>query len=121
MKSLFFLCLVAVVWLCLIVLMSPVQLPLTLAGMLPSNRIKACRYAFWIWQDQGVNVIVSMLMLRPSNPDVTVSSKVGWLVEQGSSTAKGMAYIIDGLFYMAIGQENHCKESIEHDEVHYRI
>jgi len=36
---------------------------------------------------------------------------------KGNKTAQLMEKVIDGLFYLAIGQRNHCRESIEWDEV----
>lgn len=112
MKSLFFLCSVAVVWLVLIVLMSPVQIPVTIAAYW-HQPLRRYRYGLWIAQDQMVNAI------HGGNPDVTVSSQVGWMAMQGNKTAIGMAYFIDFLFFIAIGQRDHCRASIEHDEDHY--
>jgi hypothetical protein len=44
---------------------------------------------------------------------------VGYMSLNGSKTARHMERVIDWLFYIAIGQENHCRESIEYDEDHY--
>lgn len=111
MKSIALLISVAIVWLLFIVLMSPLQLPVTVAAtFIPS--LKRYRYGLWIAQDQLVNAV------HAGNPDITVSSRVGWLAEQGSKTAIGMAYAIDFLFFVAIGQRDHCKASIERDEKH---
>jgi hypothetical protein len=41
------------------------------------------------------------------------------MAEQGSKTAQAMAVVIDLLFKLAVGQENHCQASIERDEEHY--
>jgi hypothetical protein len=73
------------------------------------------RYGLWISQDQLVNAILG------GNPDVTVSSKVGYMALQGSATATYMAKVIDWLFYVAVGQSDHCYVSIEKDEKHYTI
>lgn len=102
---------VALVWGVLIMLMLPFQLPVTIAGIHP--KLKRYRYGVWIAQDQMVNAI------HFGNPDVTVSSKVGYMAEQGSKTAKAMAAVIDLLFKLAVNQDNHCQVSIERDEEHY--
>lgn len=102
---------VALVWGALIILMLPFQLPVTIAGIHP--RFKRYRYGVWIAQDQMVNAI------HNGNPDVTVSSKVGYMAEQGSKTARAMAVVIDLLFKLAVNQDNHCQASIERDEEHY--
>lgn len=116
MKSLFFLILVGAIWAALIILMSPLQLPLTiLAAIFKNKRLRKYRYNFWIWQDQGVN------MLLGGNPDVTVSSQVGYMAHiQNNKTAKGMAKFIDAGFKLATGQIDHCRVSIEKDEDHTR-
>ena len=104
---------VALTWFILILLMLPLQLPLTLLGRSRDTRIGRYTYGLWIGQDQLVNAI------HAGNPDVTVSSKVGYMALNGSKTAQSMAVIIDWLFYKAVKQESHCQESIEKDEVHY--
>lgn len=106
---------VAVTWLVLITLMSPLQLPLTLLGRSRGTRIGRYTYGLWIGQDQLVNAI------HAGNPDVTISSKVGYMAEQGSATAQRMEIVIDWLFYKAVKQENHCRVSIEKDEEHYEF
>ena len=72
------------------------------------------RYVLWIAQDQDVNVLI-----RGGNPDVTISSKVGYMKINGSKTAAAMAVVIDLIFRVFAGQKNHCVASIEHDEEHY--
>lgn len=87
------------------------QIVITLLAI-PVKNLRQYRYGLWIAQDQDVNAI------HNGNPDVTVSSRVGYWAENGSKTAKAMAKVIDLLFYIAIGQRNHCAVSIERDEVH---
>lgn len=103
---------ILIVWGSLIVLMLPFQLSVTLAGIHP--KLRRYRYGVWIAQDQLVNAI------HGGNPDITVSSKVGYMAENGSKTAKIMAVVIDFLFKVAVNQDNHCQASIERDEEHYR-
>lgn len=99
---------IALTWFVLIVLMSPIQIPATLLA------IKS-RYTWGLWvaQDQMVNAILG------GNPDVTISSKVGYMATRGSKTALAMEKVIDWLFYKIKGQVSHCRASIEHDEVHF--
>ena len=106
---------IALTWLFFIVVMSPLQLPLTLLRKKRNTRLGKYTYNIWIAQDQLVNVI------HLGNPDVTVSSKVGYMSEQGSKTARAMERVIDWLFYVATGQENHCFVSIERDEKHNNL
>ncbi len=104
---------VGTVWLLLIAIMSPFQLPLTLLGWI-NPTLKGYRHRFWIWQDQGVNVLFG------GNPDVTVSSQIGYMASKDDRAAIVMAYFVDFMFYVAVGQKEHCKASIEHDENHER-
>lgn len=104
---------IAIVWLYVLVAISWLIIPVTLAAI-KFESLRRFRYGLWIATDQLVNAI------HNGNPDVTVSSKVGYMAEHGSKTATAMAYIIDLLFYIAIRQENHCAVSIERDEEHYK-
>lgn len=105
---------VALIWAFFIFICLPIQLPTTFARFFTRNeRLKRYVWGFWIWQDQAVNAILG------GNPDVTVSSKVGYMAEQGSKTAAAMAVVIDLLFKVAVNQDNHCAASIERDEEHY--
>lgn len=103
---------VALVWLYILIALAPLILPVTLLAI-PIKAIRRYRYSLWISTDQLVNAI------HNGNPDVTVSSKVGYMAEQGSKTAKAMAVAIDLLFKLAVNQDNHCQVSIERDEEHY--
>lgn len=110
-KAKFFLLSIATVWLFFIIVMSPLQLPVTMLAIKVS-RLRGYRYKLWISQDQLVNAI------HNGNPDITVSSRIGWMAERGSRTASAVAVVVDWLFYIAIGQVNHCRASIERDEDH---
>jgi hypothetical protein len=102
---------ISVVWIFFILAMLPLQLPVTLLAI-KFKRLRGYRYKLWISQDQLVNAI------HNGNPDVTVSSRIGYMAYHGSKTAKVMASVVDWLFYIAIGQKNHCFVSIEWDEEH---
>jgi hypothetical protein len=103
---------VAITWLFFIVVMAPLIAPITIAAIF-IKPLRGYRYKLWIAQDQLVNAI------HNGNPDITVSSRIGWMAERGSKTAAAMASVVDWLFYIAIGQKDHCKVSIERDENHY--
>lgn len=103
-------------WAFFVVVMSPLQVPVTfLAFVSKSSRIKRYNYGLWIGQDNLVNAI------HRGNHDISISSKVGYMAREGSQTAIQMAKVIDWLFYVTIGQENHCLVSIEKDEQHYKF
>lgn len=111
---------IGIAWLALIILMSWYQIPLTILGRVAKGkRIKKnypafeeLSYNFWIAQDQFVNAICG------GNPDITVSSRIGYWSRLGNKTAIGMEYFVNFLFYVAVGQKDHCRVSIEHDEEH---
>lgn len=103
---------IALIWLYIILVLSPLIVPVTIFAIIFSG-LKRYRYSLWISTDQLVNAI------HNGNPDVTISSKVGYMAERGSKTAQTMASVIDLLFKLAVGQENHCQASIERDEEHY--
>ena len=105
---------IALTWAVLIVIMSPLQLPVTVVAIWV-EKLRLYRYGLWIAQDQLVNAI------HAGNPDVTVSSKVGYMAREGSETASAMAKVIDWGFLKFTGQVNHCRVSIETDEQHYKF
>ena len=100
---------ISVVWLFFIAVMAPLQIPVTIAAI-KFKQLRKYRYNLWISQDQLVNAI------HGGNPDVTVSSRIGFMALKGSKTAAAMARVVDLLFYIAIGQEDHFFSSIEWDE-----
>jgi len=108
LKAKILLVVVSLLWLYLIVIMLPLQLPATLFAT--KSRYT---WALWIGQDQLVNAILG------GNPDVTISSRVGYHATRGSKTALAMEFVIDWLFEKIANEKNHCRTHIEHDEVHY--
>ncbi|UNA02096.1 hypothetical protein vBAmaSR9Y2_18 [Alteromonas phage vB_AmaS-R9Y2] len=85
----------------------------TVLRFAPNKAAQRWGLSFWMWTDQGVNVMLG------GNEDVTVSSKVGYMTEQGSKTAAVMALVIDFFWYLVTGQKSHCINAIERDEEHY--
>ena len=102
---------IVLTWLFLIVVMSPLQIPCTLITIF-TGRLKRYTWGLWIGQDQLVNAILK------GNPDITISSRVGYMSLNGSKTARSMEIVIDWLFYKIAKQQNHCFVSIEKDEEH---
>lgn len=103
---------IVIVWAYILIALSWLILPVTILAIWFKS-LRKYRYALWISTDQLVNAI------HLGSPDVTVSSKVGYMALKGSKTAQAMASVIDLLFYLAIGQKDHCLVSIEKDEEHY--
>lgn len=110
-KSILFLLAILGVWGYLIYTVWELQLFITvLPWIIPNQKLVNLRYSFWIWQDQGVNVLFL------GKPDETVSSRVGMLFLKLSGTAIYVRAVIDWIFYIAIQQINHCVASIEWQE-----
>lgn len=104
---------IAVVWLGLIFFTwrGWVQLLVTIACWVTKNPdLEAYNYGLWIAQDQDVNAIFL------GNPDETISSRIGVAALLGSTTAIYMSYVVDFMFYVSVGQTDHCVASIEMDE-----
>ena len=112
LKSIFILLMIAIIWLSLIIVSSPMLLPVCILAI-KYPYFKRWRYNMLIGQDNGINAF-----FFNGNPDISISSRVGWMAENGSKTARYMAVVIDFMFYISIGQENHCHVSIERDEDH---
>jgi hypothetical protein len=87
------------------------QLLVTLFSLVRKN-VQPYALNLWIAQDQDVNTLFG------GNPDITISSRVGFMAKQGSKTARAMEVVINWLFEKAIGQSDHCRKNIEHDEDH---
>lgn len=116
MKAKLLLVSIFVVWTSLILLTwrGWYQVAMTLVSIIVRNKdFRAYVLRLWISQDQDVNCIFM------GNEDITISSRVGYLSELGSKTALCMEIVINTMFYVAAGQENHCRASIERDEKHY--
>lgn len=112
--------LVGLFWLWLILVKLPLTLPITLIATFKNTSTifgktvdwKGWRYNLWIGDDQNVNTMLG------GDKDVTVSSRVGFNAKRGNAIALHMEKVIDFLFRMTVGQENHCRASIEYDENH---
>lgn len=112
LKAKLFLLSITFWWVAFFILMSPIQLPVTIAATWVKS-LRIYRYGLWIGQDQLINAI------HGGNPDITVSSRLGFMAIKGSKTALVMEKVVNFLFYISVGQKDHCRASIEHDEQHY--
>lgn len=118
-----FLAIITVVWIGLVLGKSLVLLPVTFIAIFrDTDEIfgktvdwKGWRYHMWISDDQNINAILG------GNADITISSRLGYHSVRGNPIAKRMAKVVDLLFKITVGQENHCEASIEKDEVHHSV
>jgi hypothetical protein len=99
-------------WVLLVFLLSPIQVPVTLASIF-CKAFKGWAYHIFIGEDQMVNT------LHGGNMDTHVSGRVGFHAQRGSSIAAHMERPINLLFWAIKRQENHCRASIEHDEIYH--
>ena len=115
-KAKLLLLLVFIFWLWLALAFLPVTVLVTVLPMFIKRRSLArWRLHFWLGQDQFINAIFF------GNPDVTISSRVGWLSRNGSKTAKVAEQIIDLIFYLAVNEVGHCANSYESTKKHNKV
>lgn len=108
--------LILLMWLWLAVTSLPLQLLITFAPFFfDKQRLKQWRLDYWVAQDQYINAILL------GNPDVTISSRVGWFARQGSQTAQVTESIINWLFFVTTGEKNHCENSYQKNKEHYQF
>jgi hypothetical protein len=110
LKAKFFLALIAITWGSLIILM----LPLLLVAFIYDKQREGIKwlYSILLAQDHLVNAIMGGHFLT------TISSMLGHLRLEGSSTGKVAADVVDWLFERAIGQNNHCTVAMEDSDVY---
>lgn len=75
------------------------------------HQLNSWCFTIWLANDQYINAIFK------GNEDHSISGRVGYLSLNGNKPAMVMEKVIDLLFFVFTGQKNHCKESIEWDEV----
>lgn len=75
------------------------------------HRLNDWCFTLWLSNDQYINSVFF------GDEDHSISGRVGSLAMQGSRTALVMEKVIDFIFFIAIGQRNHCRQSIEFQEV----
>ncbi len=105
--------LVALVWLAE-TLLTPVgwyRLAITIIAQ-RYRKVRGYAFDLWIASDQHINAVFG------GTPDTTISGRVGHYAMQGRAGYIVAERIIDMLFYIAVRQKNHCRSSIESDEIH---
>ena len=109
-KAKIFLMLIALNWGSLILLM----LPLLLIALVYDKMREGIQwvYSLLLAQDHLTNAIMGGHFLT------TISSLLGHLRQQGSSTGKVAADFVDKLFELAIGQNNHCTLAMEESDIY---
>lgn len=120
LKAKVFLLGIGLLWLRLIIA-EPEIIPCTIALLWKKDKeYRRYVWGLWIGQDQCINRTLG------GNPDVTVSSKVGYLSNKfgvhprrPSKTARLVESVIDFGFKKLAKQDNHCHVSYEADEEHY--
>jgi hypothetical protein len=118
--AILFLMIIPVFWLAIALVMSPVLIPVLIISLFcERSKILGVKVLWRKWsynmivsQDQSVNTILG------GSLDTSVSSRVGYRSELGNGVALKMEPVINLLFKVFAGQENHCRASIERDEVH---
>jgi hypothetical protein len=76
----------------------------------PFKKLRPYAFNMWVVSDQYVNTYFG------GNPDHTISGRIGVNAMRGREGYMLAEKIVDGLFYLVIRQENHCRKSIEPDE-----
>lgn len=126
-KAVTLLFLVFIVWLAFIVMpfgwyqlfmIFPSMLARGIAKVIPHEKIQLFRnwignYTFklWVSNDQYINSVFG------GNEDHTISGRVGFYAIKGNPVALVMEFVINLIFWVAVGQKNHCRDSIEWDEM----
>lgn len=109
-KAKIFLILIGMIWGSLILIM----LPLLIAALFYDKFRPGISwlYSLLLSQDHMTNAIMGGHYLT------TISSMLGYLKEQGSKTGTAVAAVVDWLFYVTIGQENHCTISMQQTDLY---
>lgn len=104
-KAKVFLFLITVVWLTLIIAMSPLMILALLFD-------RVWLYSLFLAQDHLVNVILGGHYLT------TISSQLGKLRQDGSRTGTVAADFVDWLFYIARNEIRHCDNAMQPDDIY---
>lgn len=75
------------------------------------HQLKSWCFTLWLSNDQYINSLFKGMA------DHSISGRIGYLSLQGNKVAQVMERVIDFIFFVAVGQREHCKESIEWDEI----
>lgn len=75
------------------------------------HQLKSWCFTLWLSNDQYINSVFKGMA------DHSISGRVGYLALNGDKVAQVMEQVINFIFFVTIGQKNHCRESIEWDEI----
>lgn len=78
------------------------------------HQLKSWCFTLWLSNDQYINSLFNGLA------DHTISGRIGYLSLKGNRVAQVMEAVIDFIFLVVVGQRQHCRESIEWDEIKCR-
>lgn len=115
-----FLFVILCMWISLVVVKFYITIPVTIISRFKdvSNILGVDvhwkRWAINIWaaDDQNVNAMLG------GNRDITISSRVGYKSKEGNNIASIMEVVINWLFFISVGEVDHCRNAIERDEKH---
>jgi hypothetical protein len=82
------------------------RLVITLAAQ-PFKGLRKYAFTLWVSSDQYINALFA------GHPDHTISGRIGVNAMRGREGYILAEKIVDGLFYLVIRQENHCRKAIE--------
>jgi hypothetical protein len=116
--AIIFLLIVAITWLGIIVVMSPVMTPVYIISLFKEELVlfgKKILFKSWhknmlISGDQGANTLLGGSM------DNHVSGRVGYNAILGNGVALKMEIVIDLIFKVLFKENNHSRNAIERDE-----
>lgn len=78
---------------------------------LTKHQLKSWCFTLWLSNDQYINSVFKGMA------DHSISGRVGYLSLKGNKVAQVMEKVINFMFFVTVGQKNHCQESIEWDEI----
>ena len=109
-KAMFFLALVFFNWASLIIIMLPLMVVAKVVDKILPN-VKWL-YSILLAQDHLVHAIMG------GHFKTTISGMLGYLKLARSRTGTVAAKVVDLLFYIALGQTNHCVGAMEIEDIH---
>ena len=116
--AILFLIIVVIVWALIFVVMSWALIPVFIVSKFKDDAVvfgkkvlfKSWAHNMFIAQDQAANALLGGSM------DTHVSGRVGTNAIRGNKIALNMEKVINLVFKVFAGQENHCRVTIEKDE-----
>lgn len=110
-KAILVLGMIVVTWAIIIFSLKYFYLSVGILALL-SGYFRPLNKSIWMVSDVLVNVVLS------GYHKTTVSSELGNLQLEGSTTGTLCAKVVNLLFKVTVGQDNHCIASIEPEDIH---